>query len=136
MGDGTEPIADEELLYRRIPESTGWYSPAKGLSPEAFAPHKTRDATGLSVSRANYKSLREAAKGRPGKSYYVAVLRAGDLRRHGIEIVPRPLPGDEGHAELPNLNAGNRKAVETLQSQRILTELCLRVEGPFATDGE
>ena len=26
MDDGTEPIADEELLYRRVPASTEWYS--------------------------------------------------------------------------------------------------------------
>ena len=136
MGNGTEPIADEELLYRRVPESTGWFSPATGLSPQAFAPHKTSDATGLSVVRAKFKSVEEAAKGRPGKSYYVAVLRAGDLRRHGIEIVPRPLPGDEGHAELPDLNAGRRKAVETLERQRIIPELCLKVEGPFTTAEE
>lgn len=65
MVNGTETIADDELLYRRVPESTGWYDPATGvLDSRTFAPHKTNDATGLSVSRAKYKSIEEAAKGR------------------------------------------------------------------------
>lgn len=131
MDEGTDPVADDELLYRRIPGSSGWYSPQDGFKPEAFAPHKKNDATGLSVHRAKYKSLNEAAIGQPGKSYYVAVLRARDLRQQGIEIVPRPLPHDPGHAELPDLNSSNRKTARTLELQRILTEICLKVEGPF-----
>jgi hypothetical protein len=132
VDDGTEPIADEELLYRRVPASMGWYSPGAELNSQAFAP-RSDDVTGLSVSRAKYKSIEDAAKGRPGKSYYVAVLRAGDLRQNGIEIVPRPRPPDDpGHAELPDLNSSNRKADETLERGRLLAEkLCIRVEDPF-----
>ena len=129
MDNGTEPIADQELLYRRVP--LAWYSADTGLDPQAFAPHKIHDATGLSVSRDKHKSIEDAAKGRPGKSYYVAVLLAGDLQRHGIQVVPRPRPNDPGHAELPDLNAANRKANRTLEIERLLAELCLRVEGPF-----
>jgi len=138
VDNGTEPIADDELLYRRVPASTGWYDPATGLlNPEAFAPHKTHDVTGLSVSRAKFKSIEEAAKGRPGKLYYVAVLRAGDLRRIGIEVVPRAQPDDPAHAELPDLNSGNRKADETLERQRLMAEeLRPRVEGLFALSEE
>ena len=132
MDTGAEPIADEEFLYRRVPASTGWYNPeSKELKPEAFGPHKINDATGLSVFRAKYKPIAEAARGRPGKSYYVAVLHAADLRQEGIKIEPRPLPHDPGHAELPELNSANRKADRTLELQRILVELTLRVEGPF-----
>jgi hypothetical protein len=53
--------------------------PRMKLNDQAFAPHKRQDTTGISVSRARFKSVVEAAKGRPGKSYYVAVLRAGEL---------------------------------------------------------
>ncbi|GIW91112.1 MAG: hypothetical protein KatS3mg109_1544 [Pirellulaceae bacterium] len=74
-------------------------------------------------------------RGRPGKTYYVAVLRAGDLRRYGIEVVARPQTPegyDPAHAELPQLNAGNRRTDETLERQRLLAEkLCLCVKGPF-----
>lgn len=132
MGDENEPITEDELLYRRVPASTGWYSPETGLKPEAFAPRQD-DTTGLSVSRGKYKSIEEAGKGRPGKSYYVAVLRAVDLRKQGIAVEPRPRPSDPGHAELPDLNSSNRKTTETLERQRVLVSLCLRVEGPFAT---
>lgn len=131
MDDGTEPIADEELLYRRVPASMGWYNPVTGLNPQAFAPRKD-DSAGISVSREKYKSIEDAAKGQAGKMYYISVLRAGDLRRNGIEVVPEPHPGDCGHAELPDLNAANRKADKTLELQRLLAqELCVRVEGPF-----
>lgn len=140
MGNGTEPIADDELLYRRIPASMGWFDPATGMvKPEAFAPHKTQDVTGLSVSRAKYKTIEEAARGRPGKSYFVAVLNAGDLYCKGISIAPRPETPDgydPAHAELPDLKSSNRKDDVTLEQQRILVELCLRVEGPFATSEE
>jgi hypothetical protein len=129
LEDGTEPVANEELIYRRIPESTGWYSP-NGISPRAFDPHNT-DKTGISLSRAKYKSVEEAARGRPGKSYYVAIFRAGDLRNRGIFIEPRPRPDDPGHAELPDLRADNRKDKETLERMQVLTTLSLEVRGPF-----
>ena len=104
MADGTEPIADEELLYRRVPASTGWYSPENGnLSDQAFAVHKLHDATGLSVSRDKYCSSQQAARGRAGKSYYVAVLRASDLKAKGIKVVPRPQPGDPGARRVAGL---------------------------------
>jgi hypothetical protein len=141
VDSGFEPIEDDELLYRRVPASTGWYDAAKGvLSPQAFAPHKTRDSTGLSVSRAKYKSAEGAGQGQSGKSYFVAVLRAGDLRQRGINVVPRPaLPDgqiDPSHAELPDLNSATRKQDITLERQRMLAvELIMRVEGPFSAQG-
>ncbi len=142
MDSGSEPVEDDELLYRRVPASMGWYDPATGvLHSEAFGPHKTRDATGLSVTRAKYKSIEEAALGQPGKSYFVAVLRAGDLRQRGIDVLPRPILSsghrDAAHAELPDLNSALRKADQTLERQRMLAnELSLRVEGPFTTPGD
>lgn len=139
MADGTEPIADDEIFYRRIPAaaSPAWYDPTTGrLSDQAFAPHKTEDVTGLSISRAKYKTMEEAARGRPGKSYYVALLPAGAIRQAGMRIEPRPQTQagyDAGHAELSDLNSANRKETITLERQRVLAELCIRVEGPFAT---
>jgi hypothetical protein len=127
---GTEPIADDELLYRRVPVSKEWYSPEKGLSPEAFDPLES-DVTGISVSRAKYKSVEDAAKGKSKKGYYVAVLRAVDLRTVGIEIQPQPLPDDPGHAELPQLRYDNRTDEELLERKNRLADLPIRVEGPF-----
>lgn len=138
MADAVEPIDDDELLYRRVPASTGWFDPVtRVLKPEAFGPHKQRDLTGISVTRARYKPVEEAARGQLGKSYFVAVLRVSDLRQANYVVTPQPnVPGgyDISHAELPDLNAANYKAAETLQRQRELADrLCLRVEGPFET---
>ena len=133
MDIGTEPIADDELLYRRVPVI--WHDQTHGLNAQAFSPRKDDD-TGLSVSRAKYKTPDDAAKGQPGRSYYLAVLHAGDLRQIGIEVEPRPLPEDPGHAELANINAGNRRATETIERQHLLVELCRDVLGPFeSADG-
>ncbi len=135
VANGTEPVSDDELLYRRIPVSQGWYNKDQApspLSPEAFGPQRYDD-TGLSVSRAKYKTVEDAARGREGKSYYVAVLRAGDLRSHGIQVVPRPREDDPGHAELPDMTHGSRHSNEVVQWKVILAhKLCLRVEGPFS----
>src|SRR5437879_9708207 len=92
---GSEPVADDELLYRRIPASLNLYdrNSEPALLPDAFRPN-ANDTTGLSLYRSKYKSIEEAARGREGNTYYVAVLRAGDLRSAGIDIAPRPLPGD------------------------------------------
>lgn len=135
VAKGIEPIAEDELLYRRVPASTGWYDPATGdLKPGAFGPHKRDDVTGLSLVRAAFKSASEAACGRPGKSYYLAVLRASDLRKNNIMFVPRPdTPRgfDPAHAELPQLNSENYKTDQTLELQQLLVTLCIDVQGPF-----
>ena len=81
---------------------------------------------------AKYKSIEATAKGRPGKIYYVAEMMASDVRDKGITVEPRPIDGDPGHAELPQLNAGNRKDTQTLTLQGILADLCTgKVHGPF-----
>jgi hypothetical protein len=136
VADGIDPIADDEIVFRRIPKSMGWCDEkTRVLSPEAFGPHKTRDTTGISVAREKYKSAELAARGQPGKSYYIAVLRVGDLRQHGLIIEPRPEPDDPGHAELPQLNAANYKDATTLERKRVLVSLCQEVLGPFDTPG-
>src|SRR5262249_15131074 len=122
--DGTEPVADEEIIYRRVPVSkTDWYCRGD-LSPEAFDPLKD-EHTGISVSRAKHTSIEQAAQGRSKSGYYVAVYRVADLRAHGIDVVPRPLPGNPGHAELPDINSGNRLEDATLEKKNWLAELKL-----------
>ncbi len=132
--DGNEPIADNELLYRRIPASTGWYSEGV-LSPMAFRPHRERDIDGLSLWCARrYTSIEETARGQPAKEYYVAVLRAGNLKAHGIEVTATRERGEPGHASLPALNSENRREPASLDLQGLLAgRLTLRVEGPFRT---
>ena len=132
--DGTEPIADEELLYRRIPVSKGWYDD-RGMSPEAFDPRED-ETTGISIYRDKYTSLQEAAKGKSKQGYYVAVFRAGDLRENGIEVVPKPSDSDPGHAELPDLTCENRLSPEAQERKSRLSQMWLSVEGPFVSANE
>jgi len=130
MVEGTEPIEDDEELYRRIPVSR--YDPEIDPCPSrrAFRPHEY-DTNGLSVFRAKYKKPQEVARNDRGKRYYVAVLRAGDLRACGIEVVPSPIPPDDlGHAELPGLRYDNRRETEGLQLL-LAEQLCVKVMGPF-----
>jgi len=133
LSPGAEPVADDELLYRRVPVSTGWFNPqlAPPLSPKAFHPNRN-DTTGISLSRAKHKTVEEAARGKEGKSYYIVVLCAGDLRRHGIEVIPAPTVDDPGHTELPGLKYADRQPDEVLEWEKLLAhQLCLKIEGPF-----
>jgi len=137
MDNPIAPIHDDELLYRRIPASSNpqLYDPGSGLSPKAFQPSKP-DLTGLSIDRARFhenSAERAAALGRKGKRYYIAVLRASDIRRL-LKIEPKPVPGNPGHAELPELRYDNHRDQASEQHMMMLRNLCVRIEGPF--DGE
>ena len=132
MGDGTEPIEDDELLYRRVRVDD--FDPEQDKYPPRQAFHPSRhDDTGVSVFRAKYTSLEEAARNDRGKQYYVAVFCAGDLRKHGIEIVPRPeFPDQPGHAELPGMTYASRKEDQVKEWEQLLAQkLCFGVEGPL-----
>ena len=132
--DGTEPILDDEILYRRVPVSMEWYDREKNppLNYFAFCPTKN-DKTRLSVYRGKYKTAQQvAASLRPGARYYVAELRAGDLLSKKISVVPAPLPDDPGHAEIPDLTYQNKDTSRAIEIQKTLAEeLCLCVHGPF-----
>ena len=80
-----ERIGDEEILYRRIPVSMGWYD-SNGLSPESFknTPPRHTDPGFLLPAR-EYKSLEAAAQGKSKNGYYVVVFRAADLRAQNIQ---------------------------------------------------
>jgi hypothetical protein len=133
IADGSEPITDDELLYRRIPVSQNWYDRAidEKPSPLAFRPTQF-DTTGLSLSRSKYKTIEEAARGAQGKQFFVGVVRCGDLRAVGIEVKPDPKVDDPGHCEIRGLTYATRKTDLSVEWQTLLArELCLRVEGPF-----
>ncbi|MBN1345415.1 MAG: hypothetical protein JXQ73_22165 [Phycisphaerae bacterium] len=131
--DGREPIDDDEILYRRIPVSQGWYDSAKHppVNSQAFMPTK-HDEDGISLWRAKYKTVEEAAQGPSGKGYFVAILRAGDIRREGIQATPTPELAGPGHVSLPDLNYKDRRTDKVLEAaRRLATTICRRVEGPF-----
>lgn len=137
MGDEIEPISDDELLYRRIPESSNpqLYHKDSGLSPKAFRPNRN-DTTGLSIYRAkdyNNSPKRAASTGRAGKKYYIAILRAFDIKQF-CTIKPTLEPQNPGHAELLELRYDNARDENSTTLQIKLRDLCICVEGPF--DGE
>lgn len=127
-----DDVADSEELYRRIPVSQNWYDPALKAppSPRAFRPHPKRDTTGLSVFRAKYVSPEQLCQNMRDDQYYVAVLRTGDLREHGLKVVAVPVEDMPGHAEIPDLKSDTRKATEELQLL-LAHKLCRAVLGPF-----
>jgi hypothetical protein len=130
--DAPDSIADDELLYRRVPEVTHWYNPDTGfIDPAALTPNKN-DVTGLSVGRAAFHdSAHEAAKGRAGKRYYVAVIPAAVAKASGAVVVARPLADDPGHAEVSNLTYDTRKTDNSRKLIEALRSAVSRVEGPF-----
>jgi len=129
---GSEPIDDDEVLFRRFPED--WSEPGGAIHPShlAFSP-SSRDVTGLSLSRAKYVTPEDAGRGpRADKKYYVAVLRAGDLRQKGIKVIPSPSKRNRGHCEIPILNYATRCDDHSKQMEVLLAgESCLQVLGPF-----
>lgn len=130
--EGNQTVDEEEYIYRRIPVSKGWYNPDTNLlSPEAFNPIKY-DTTGLSVSRAIVTTIENAAQGPSPHGYYVAILRVGDLRKWGMDVVSKHLESNPGHAEIPGLTYQNKNTDQAKEWKVFLAhELTLRVEGPF-----
>ncbi len=79
----------------------------------------------------------QAATGMPGKTYYVALLKAGDLQAHGIKVLPTPEQGEPGHVSIPVLNYADRKTDSVKEMARLIaTHLCPHVVGPFTTPNE
>jgi hypothetical protein len=109
MSDGTDPVAPDETIYRRVFAGNGYFDPNRikaPLSAKAFRP-MSDEPEGISVTRAKYVHRAEdaAAYGYVGKSYYLIELTAADVISLGVTIHPDPLgPYDLGHALLPEVN--------------------------------
>ena len=136
----THEISDDESLYRKVPISPNWYNQESNeLSPDAFNPRRG-DETGISLERAQstehpeFRTIEQAAQGPSPKGYYVAVLRVGDLRGAGLNVVADPDVGRgvPGHVLITDLTYDNRKTPESEEKKILLAhELVLKVEGPF-----
>lgn len=131
-GDGEE-VGDAEWLLRRVQEDRGPTAVDPRPSPEAFRPDRKRDVDGLSLFRESLIDARALAeRGRSGKRYFVARLRAGWLRELGMTIEPKPdVSGIPGHVVIPELNSATRKQSEQETWQWRMAELA-DVVGPFA----
>ncbi|MBX9790967.1 MAG: hypothetical protein K2Y37_18770 [Pirellulales bacterium] len=127
-------IQDEEIILRRISLKSGWYLPsADSVNPAAFRP-TDQDVSGLSLAREILESSENlAARGWIGCDYYVARIPVASLAAQGIQVVARPLPGFEGHAEAPQLTAASRRndKLETGKRMAIMADQIIEVVGPF-----
>jgi hypothetical protein len=134
MLDGSEPIDADELIYRRVMATSGYFDPHRkpSLSDKAFKPLR-RDEDGISVTRAKYVDGPQAAAeaGYEGKDYYVIEMRAGDLQAIGLDILPNPLPGNPGHAVLPRLKIADEKSPAALDLMHKARLLEFRHHGPY-----
>jgi len=135
--DGREPIEDDEIVFRRVPNNIDWYNPEsqRPVAWVTFRPNP-KDTDGISVWRAKYKSPEEVAAihARLGRQYWVLALKTSQLRNAGITIAPTPDLGGPGHASLTNMRssdyAQNRNTVKNI-AEDITRNLVLYVEGPF-----
>ena len=134
---GRGPLANDEAVFRRASDRSGWYDPSldRSVAWQAFRPNR-RDVRGLSVWRAKYKTPEEAAaiNARSGRRYFLFRLNVGRLREAGVIVEPSADEGGTGHASLVNLNAcrydEDKNAVREL-ARTIAEELVECVEGPF-----
>lgn len=115
-----DPVSDDEALYRRVPVSKGWID-EHGVWPDAFEP-RVDDHTGLSVYRARFVSLEDAAKGQSKWGYFVLELRAGDLRSMGIDVVAMPNDDLPGHAEIPSLAYQAQASDRSMEHRELLAD--------------
>ena len=133
------PVDDEELLYRRVSVRSKWWDNG-ALSAEAFSPNK-RDTTGISVFRARFRSIEDAANGPSPDGYYVVVLHTGELRARGIQVSPQPDIDDvwdDSHAELPQIRIETKRTSDVEQLKQTLVEFARHrpVQGPFRSTQE
>jgi hypothetical protein len=134
----SDEIGGDELLFRKISVKSEWYDPIRNeIKPEAFKPWP-RDIRGISFDRAqsdehpDFRRIEEAARGPSVKGYYVAVLRAGDLRSFKFDIEPDPLPDNPGHALITNLTYASKMDAQSIDMMAILAHMLVsEIQGPF-----
>lgn len=125
-----EPIGDDEILYRRVPVSMKWVN-QEDVKPESFQPRKD-DTTGVSVFRQRFLTVEQAAQGTSKHGYWVLELRAGELRKAGIDVEPRPIEEVPGHSEIPSLTYQDPLPDDSIaQQMRLAKELVIKIHGPF-----
>ena|SRR5438094_8300241 len=98
-----DDIGDDEYLLRHIPGGTLWQAPGPRITSANFQLRYDRNETGVSVTRlmiTTPQRLLQLVGGSPEQGSRVASVRAGDVRALGLQVVPKPLPEDVGHAEI------------------------------------
>ena len=96
----TEPILDDERVYRHIPGGTTFQAPGPRITSKNFSLRSARVEKGLSVSRARFTRPVElmARIGNLATGSKIATTTVGDLRAIGYDVIADPIPDDMGHA--------------------------------------
>jgi hypothetical protein len=103
MSQGMDQIADDEVLLRHIPGGTLWQAPGPRITSANFQLRHDRNETGVSVTRLSITSperLIELVGGSPEGGSRVASACVRDIRQIGLQVVPKPIAEDAGHAEI------------------------------------
>lgn len=106
----TDPVSDDEYVYRRVLKQyyndiPSW--PGDRVDRLAFRP-TDKDTEGLSVYRAPFVQPAELdidSEGCPGR-YYVARIPVRALREIGLSVEPNPADGPQGHSLIPEIRTG------------------------------
>ena len=89
------PIADNDLLYRRLAPS-GHLNSDGTVASNAFKLHSRPDPEpSVDLARLTTASESRARAGRPG--FRVGVLRAGDVRALGLTVTHEPTEDNPSH---------------------------------------
>jgi hypothetical protein len=98
-----DDISDDEFLLRHIPGGTLWQSPGPRITSANFQLRHDRAETGVSVTRLKITSaqrLLELVGGNLQQGSRIALVQVADVRALGLQVVPKPLEEDPGHAEI------------------------------------
>lgn len=131
-------IGGDELLYRKIPVSQGWYDrQTRYVSPYSFNP-RPDDIDGISLERSRsethpeFRTAEQAAVGNSKRGYFIAVLKVSDILAAGMSVVAKPIEGVLGHVQIPELTHENRKSVASEEFKVTLAhKLVTEVLGPL-----
>lgn len=113
LKEETEPIADDEWLYRRV--HTMGFRTAKTpfVSPSAFEPRvkgEAPDTDGISLFRADCLELPEDILAliddvEKRKSNGIVRVSVSEVKKLGLSVSPTPVDTIPGHISLPELSA-------------------------------
>ena len=101
-----DTVADDEVIYRHVPGGPTWQAPPDNRISSINCRLRPNE-TGLSVSRAAIMSATEvmARLGNPATGSKIAAVAVAEVRAIGLEVVPAPLDGNPGHAEIRSATA-------------------------------
>jgi hypothetical protein len=121
-------IPDDEILLRHIPGGELWQAAGPRITSVNFQLRPDRGETGVSVtwlSVTTPERLLQLVGGSSAKGSRVAGAKVGDVRRLGLQVVPRPLPQDAGHCEIQSFAS----SLESRLTRRELANLFQFIEG-------